>query len=146
MSEDTICGKCGTIIPAGAEACSRCHPVRETGGPLPVFLLVGVVCASLFLLSSSVVNVATAPSVVAKPSVDLRPSAYSAALNFLSQRHPNMKQFSTFDQSSVAQQGSTYVVHILADEVDSQGGVSRHFLNVELERSGEAWQLKAIRQ
>lgn len=147
-----ICENCGAEIPTDSDSCPNCRPKRKKADALPVILVIAVLCSSLLLLSTSVVNVASLPDVPPQeapaapvPPSDLSVAAFEAAKGFINHTYPGPKQFSPISQASIDQKENIFTVTLSADDIGGNAPV-RYFFSVEMEVSSAGWKLREIKR
>jgi hypothetical protein len=150
MTQESICGKCGSPIPRDADSCPACSPSKPGVEAVPIVLLIILLCSSFLMVGTSYVNVASFSSSSPTPQPlaikEMDRSAYNAAREFLAQRNPDAKTFSDFSRSSVEHAANDYTVMMQVDEAAPNKPPARGFYRVDLELHGENWKLKAIKQ
>ncbi len=153
MTFDRICGKCGAPISSEDATCPKCPPTvpPKKAEAMPALLVIAVLCTSLLMLGTSVVNVVNAPDPEEPPAVeavvmtDRKAAAYEAARNFIQERFPGDKEFADLNQSVIKENGDNYLVTISADELQG-ASPARHLYKVELNFVDGSWVLKDIRR
>lgn len=149
MTREFICGKCGAPVPEDADSCPVCSPPKPKSEAAPVLLVLGLLCSSLLMVGTSVVNVATVTKSnrpAQTGATEMNFAAYNAAKDFVQQRNPNVKNFSEFNRSPIEHSDHSYTVTLQTDELGSDNQAIRSFYRVELESSDSGWKLKGIRQ
>ncbi|MDQ6630430.1 MAG: zinc ribbon domain-containing protein [Verrucomicrobiota bacterium] len=187
ISEPKVCANCGMAIPPDSKTCPKCGakktekltapplptkpetkieppPALKTN-PFPLILIILLLCSSLLMLSSSVVNVVrfSAPNaakipapaaakiappkkVVAPAPTDLKFQAYLAAKKFVSEQFPDAQKFSEYKESPIDQSGKNYSVLIFFDALNQTSPPARNVFTVEMEWSGTSFKLKQIKR
>jgi hypothetical protein len=149
MTQESICGKCGSPVPRDADSCPVCFLSARKAEVIPVILVIVLLCSSFLMVGTSYVNVTSfsGDGSASSPTVtEMDFAAYSAAREFVAQRNPDAKTFSEFSRSSIEHVGNNYTVVLQVEELAANKPPARAFYSVELELAGGNWKLKEIRQ
>jgi hypothetical protein len=76
---------------------------------------------------------------------NLQSKAYWAATKFIKENYPGAREFSSFSDSAVKNDGDNYSVAIKVDGLNAFGGPVRQVIGVQMEYTGDQWRLVDIK-
>lgn len=148
MPLNSTCVQCGATIPEGLEACPECATDRSRKEAVPAFLVIALLCSSLLMVGTSVVNVTSAPPVATTQNepTDLNLAAYNAAKQFIHDRFPGPKAFGQYGETSIERSGANFSVTLIVEDVSNRNAPVRNYFRVQMEYGAGQWKLIEIAQ